>query len=216
MNIIILGPQGSGKGTQAKLLAKKLNLFYFESGKFLRELAKTNKSIDERINKRGELMPDEEMFSLFSNYLNEKASTASNMILDGYPRSIKQYELLEDWLKQRNAKIDKAILLEISEKESIRRLSARRRCEKCGQIYNLITNPPPSEGCPCGGDLVQREDDRQKAIIKRLAAYNEVTKPLVERLENQGILERVNGERPIKTIFEDMLSRLGGNEDDDD
>lgn len=211
MNIIILGPQGSGKGTQTKLLAKKLNLYYFESGKFLRGLAKTDKTIDERINKKGELLPDEEVFSLVSDYLNEKIPAANNLIMDGYPRSIRQYELLEDWLKQRGAKIDKAILLEISEKESIRRLSARRMCEKCGQIYNLITNPPPEKGCSCGGNLIQREDDTRKSVIKRLAAYNKVTKPLVEQLENQGILERVDGERPIKTIFEDILSRLGRN-----
>ncbi|RLC32886.1 adenylate kinase [Candidatus Woesebacteria bacterium] len=211
MNIIILGPQGSGKGTQAKLLAKKLDLLLFETGKFLRELAKTDKSIDERINKRGELLPDEEVFSLVSNHLNEKAPTAKNILLDGYPRSVKQYELLEDWLKQKDAKIDKAILLEISEKESIRRLSARRTCNKCGQIYNLITNLPPADGCPCGGSLTQREDDMPESIKKRLAAYNKVTKPLVKRLESQGILEKVDGERPIETIFKDILSRTGEN-----
>jgi adenylate kinase len=209
MNIIILGPQGSGKGTQARLLAKRLNLFYFESGKFLREIAKTNPTIDEMINKKGKLVPDEETFSLASKFLEEKVPNLQNMILDGYPRSIKQLELMEDWLKERNSKIDKAIFLEVSRETSIKRLSARRICEKCGKLYNLVTNPPPEGGCPCGGKLIQREDDKEKAIKQRLSEYERATKPLVKLLETKGILEKVDGERKIQVIFEDILSRLG-------
>lgn len=208
MNIIIFGPQGSGKGTQAELLAKKLNLFYFESGKFLREVAKTDPSIDERINKKGELVPDEETFLLVSKFWEEKVPDGQNMIIDGYPRSVRQLELFEEWLKERGSKIDKAILLEVSRGTSTKRLSARRTCEKCGKVYNLITNPPPKDGCPCGGELIQREDDKPEQIEKRLSKYDEMTKPMIGILEKQGILERVDGERKIEVISEDIISRL--------
>jgi len=210
MKIIIFGPQGSGKGTQAKLVSEKFNLFYFQSGEFLREKAKTDARINEIINKRGEMIPDEEMFSLFKNYLTEKLSNLDNFVLDGYPRSLKQYELLSSWLKEKGEKIDIAILLSISDEESVKRLSARVVCEKCGTNYNLITNPPPGGKCSCGGNLVQRPDDTPESIRKRLAAYHTVTSPLIEVLKKEGILVEVDGERPIEVIFEDIIKIISG------
>lgn len=210
MNIIILGPQASGKGTQARLLSGKLGLFYFESGSFLREKAKSNPRIDEIINKRGQLLPDEETFNLVRDFLKEKVPTLNNFILDGYPRSLKQYQLLADWLYKEGKKIDLAILLTISDKEAVRRLSARVVCERCGTVYNLITNPPPDGKCKCGGNLVQRPDDKPEAIEKRLQAYHEVTVPLTNVLKKEGILVEVDGERPIKVISTDLLKIVAG------
>ncbi len=212
MNIVILGPLGSGKGTQARLIAEKLNLFYFESGRFLRQLAKNDSSIDERINKKGELLPDEEMFSLLAKHIEDNNPTRENLLLEGYPRSVKQYELLKEWLAEKSQQIDKAIFLEISEKESIRRTSARKIDRKTGKIYNLITNPPGSDVDT--SNLHQRPDDKPEAIKKRLGWFKDSVLPLVDVFEKEGILERVDGERPIKTIFEDILSKLEGNEDE--
>lgn len=211
MNILVLGALGSGKGTQARLIAEKLNLFYFESGKFLRELAKSDSSIDERINKKGELLPDEEIFSLLTKHIEDKNPTRESLLLEGYPRSIKQYELLKEWLAEKSQQIDLAIFLEISEKESIRRTSARKIDKKTGKIYNLITNPPSSDVDP--NDLYQRPDDKPEAIKKRLDWFKDSVLPLVDVFEKEGILERVNGERPIEIIFKDILSRLEGIED---
>ncbi|MBI2066312.1 nucleoside monophosphate kinase [Candidatus Woesebacteria bacterium] len=210
MNIIILGPQASGKGTQAKLLSEGLGLFYFESGNFLREKAERDPRIDEIINKRGELLPDEETFNLVRDYLKEKVPTLDNFILDGYPRSLKQYQLLIDWLKEEGKKIDLAILLNISDQEAVRRLSARVVCEKCGSVYNLITNPPPGGKCQCGGNLTQRPDDRPEAIEKRLQTYHATTAPLIEVLKKDGILVEVDGERPIAVISDDLLKIVAG------
>ena len=210
MNVLILGPQGSGKGTQVKLLSEKLGLFSFESGNFLREKAKSDPRIDEIINKRGELLPDEETFSLVRDYLKEKVPTLDNFILDGYPRSLKQYQLLVDWLKEEGKKIDLAILLNISDKEAVRRLSARVVCEKCGTVYNLITNPPPGDRCKCGGNLTQRPDDRPEAIEKRLEVYYRVTAPIIELLKKEEILVEVDGERPIETISDELLKIVAG------
>ena len=212
MNIMVLGPLGSGKGTQARLIAKELNLFYFESGKFLRELAKSDSSIDERINKKGELLPDEEMFSLLTKHIEDKNPARENLLLEGYPRSIKQYELLKEWLTEKSQQIDKAIFLEISEKEVMRRTSARRIDRKTGEIYNLITNPPSQDVDT--KNLYQRPDDKPEAIKKRIDWFKDSVLPLVDVLEKEGILEKVNGERPIKIILEDILSRLEGNEDE--
>lgn len=210
MNIIILGPQGSGKGTQARLLSEKLGLFYFESGDFLREKAKTDSRVDEIINKKGELFPDEETFSLVQEFLKEKILTLDNFLLDGYPRSPRQYELLKNWLRQEGKKINLAILLNISDAEGVRRLSARVVCPKCGRVYNLITNPPPGGKCKCGGDPVQRSDDRALAIKRRLELYHETTSPLIEVLKKDGILVEVDGERPIEVILNDLEKIVAG------
>ncbi|MCH7640668.1 nucleoside monophosphate kinase [Patescibacteria group bacterium] len=203
MNIVIFGPQGSGKGTQARLLVDKFGLFHFESGKFLRKLAKKDRHIDEIINKRGKLIEDGKMFSYMSSYLEKKVNT-EGVLLDGYPRSITQYELLKEWLKERGTKVDRAIFLDISEKESVRRLSARRISKKTGKIYNLVTNPPPSDG----GKLIQRPDDKPAAIRKRLALYKQTTEPLIKVFEKEGVLMKIDGERPIDMIFKDIVDRL--------
>lgn len=210
MNVIILGPQGSGKGTQARLLSEKLGLFYFESGDFLRERARADSRIDEIINKKGELLPDEETFTLVRDFLKEKTQNLDGLLLDGYPRSLKQYQFLKDWLTDEGKKIDLAIFLTISDAESIRRLSARVICPKCGTVYNLITNPPPGGKCKCGGDPVQRSDDTPEAIKKRLEQYHETTSPLIEVLKKDGILVEVDGERPIEVILNDLEKIVAG------
>lgn len=206
MNIIILGPQGSGKGTQAKLLADDLDLYYFESGKFSRKLASENPRIDQLINKEGKLIPDDEMFEYVKEELEEKAPNGDGMILDGYPRSIKQYNLLASWLNKKGSDIDYAIFLDISEKETIKRLSARRMDKSTGKIYNLVTNPPPPEVDQEG--LVQREDDKSEIIKERLEQYRKQTKPLIDLLRKEGVLMEVDGERPIQTIFEDIVGKI--------
>lgn len=208
MNLIILGPQGSGKGTQAKLLAKELDLYYFESGDFLRKLAKKDERIDRIINEEGRLLPDEETFEFVKEELDKNVPEGDGMILDGYPRTVKQYRLLGTWLSERDEDIDHAILLDISEKESIRRLSARRKDEETGKVYNLLTNPPGPE--VDRDRLTQREDDKPEAIKTRLRQYKEQTKPLVGYLRKMGILMEVDGERTIETIFKDIVGRLKG------
>lgn len=208
MNISILGQQGSGKGTQARLLEQE-GFFNFQVGDYLRELAKKDARVSKIINSKGVLMPDKEMFELVTEYLKKNLKKLDNFVLDGYPRTVKQYELLKIWLKAKGAEIDRAVFLDISDEESIKRLSARRICVKCGTIYNLITKPPPPEGCVCGGKLSQRIDDKPKVIKKRLAVYKETTKPLIRLLKKEGLLVKVNAERKAGVIFEDIKRRLG-------
>lgn len=208
MNIIILGPQGSGKGTQAELISDKFNLFYLDMGKFLRGEALKNPLVDKIINERGKLLPDGIVFSLMSEYVAPKVPTRDGILFDGYPRSPAQYELLKQWLGEKGRKVDRAIILEVSEQVSIKRLSARRICEKCGTIYNLITNPPPEGICKCGGSLYQRKDDEPQAIKERLSAYRKTTEPLIRVLAKEKVLTKLNGERPIDEIFADIVKML--------
>lgn len=208
MNILIIGPQGSGKGTQAKLLAEKKDLFLVESGAILREAALKNPAIDEVINKKGQLLPDEETFSLIKGWVEAGANDLNDLLFDGFPRSTVQYDLLKEWFHEKGIKLDKVFLLEISKEETIRRLSSRLTCDKCGRVYNTITNPPPAGGCECGGALSQRQDDTPQAIETRLSFYDRITTGLVEQLDKEGILVRINGERPIEVISQEILSYL--------
>lgn len=209
MNILLMGPQGSGKGTQAKLLVSEFGLYYIEAGEILREAAKSDPTIDHIINKEGKLLPDDITFRLVSDKVEREKPERDEILFDGFPRSIAQYELLSDWLAQVDKKIDLAILIEISEEESVKRLSGRRFDPATGKIYNLVTQPP-------GPDvdintLVQREDDKPDAIRERLKEYRQITEPLVERLDAAGILKTVGGERPIEIIYEE-IARVVKNE----
>jgi len=209
MNIIIFGPQASGKGTQAQILAQKLGLFYLSTGDLFRKLSKTDSKVKKLVEK-GELPSDELAFSLLKNFVESQHHSFSNIIFDGFPRNVNQYQILKKWLLKNKSKIDYAILLDISDKEAVRRLSARRNCSNCKEIFNLITNPSKDLGIcdKCGGKLVQREDDKPEAIEKRLSLYRNVTKPLIQIFQKEGILKKIDGEQSIENISKDLISFL--------
>lgn len=208
MNIVILGPQGSGKGTQAKLISKKLGLKRIEAGALVRREAKKDKEVWETMNVKGKLIPAKQIFEFIKREVESSGNLVRNVLFDGYPRSLKQYKYFKNWLDETGSKLNFVILLRISEEESIKRLSARRSCLECGTVYNLLTNPPMNENCKCGGALVHREDDMPEAIRKRLEEYKEKTKPVVEEFRKEGLLLEIDGERPIDVIFEDILKKL--------
>ncbi len=200
MNILMLGPQGSGKGTQARLLSKKFGFFYFENGAFLRDLAKTNEVVRNIID-FGKLVADQEMSSYIQAFFDAKGSY-DNIIFDGFPRTSEQYEFFRKWLKDKGVKLDLAFVLKIRPEETVRRLSARRQDPTTGKIYNLITDLPPA-----GVDekkLIQREDDKPEAIKMRLKIYDELTVPLIDKLKENSRVVEVNGERPIDEIQADL------------
>jgi len=206
MNIIIIGPQGSGKGTQAELIAEHYDLLHIESGEILRDLAKSNKRIDKMVDS-GAIVPDKETLKYISNYINERKWGYDNIIFDGYPRKRSQYKLLTSWLEKKGMQIDLVIYLEIDDKEAVRRLSARRVCEKCGEVYNLITKPPKNKlKCRCGGKLIQRDDDEPRIIQKRLGTFHKRTEPILKLIKKDGTLFKVDGERPIEVIFDEIVS----------
>ena len=204
MIILILGPQGSGKGTQARLLCEKFNFYYFEAGDFLRDLSLRNENV-KKILSSGVLVPDAEMSSYVTSFLDSKG-LYDDIVFDGFPRTSEQYQVLKSWLLQKKISLDLVIVLKISEKETIRRLSARRMDPSTGKIYNLITDPPP--GNVDRNTLVQRNDDKPEAIKKRLGWYRDRVLPLIEKLKKESKVYEIDGERPIEVIQKDLVTLL--------
>lgn len=204
MNIIILGAPASGKGTQAEMLAKKFNLYHLQTGAIVRELKKTDKRI-RKIVDSGKLIPEQEMTMHVIDFLGKEHKNLKDILFEGFPRFISQYKALDNFLKNKGDDVDAIISLDISKKEAIKRISSRRTCEKCGEVYNLVTNPPPGGNCKCGGKLIQRKDDNEKSVEVRFNYYRDNTKKLINFLDKKGLLTRVDGERPINIIFEDLV-----------
>jgi adenylate kinase len=209
MNLIMLGPQGSGKGTQAKKIAQKYGLIHISTGDIFRENIKNKtelgKKIEELINK-GQLVSD----NLTNQIVKETLSKMTEgYILDGYPRNIEQAKFL-----YKIAKIDMVIDLEISDDEAILRIASRRMCEKCKEGYNTISIKPKVEGVcdKCGGKLIQRDDDKPESVKRRLDAYHNLTTPLQDYYRNEGILIEVDGTPSIDEVFEDVVEEIENNE----
>jgi len=200
MNILLIGPQGSGKGTQARLLTEKYGFYYFESGEFLRKIAEKNEDLKKSL-AEGKLVPDREMTSYLTAFLDER-NLYDNIIFDGFPRTVDQYEFLKSWLADKKVCLDLVIVLTISENESIKRLSARRLDPTTGKIYNLVTEPSPA-----GVDeskLIQRDDDKPEAIRKRLTLYHEKTEPLITELKKDTKVVEIDGERLVGVIAKEI------------
>lgn len=207
MNIILLGSPGSGKGTQAEKIAKEFGLYHFQTGDLSRELSKKNKRIREIVNS-GKLIPEQEMTMYVISYLSKKRAEMKDILFEGFPRFISQYEALESFLQTKGDDIDVVISLDISEKEAVRRISSRRTCKECGSIYNLVTNPPPDGKCRCKGKLLQRDDDKPESIRVRFEYYKKNTKRLINFLDKKGKLIKIDGERPVDVVFEDIVLHI--------
>jgi len=201
MNILIIGPQGSGKGTQARILVEKFNLYYFESGAYLRKMAETHPELKKLLSE-GKLVPDKEFTSYLAAYLDNQ-NLYDNILFDGFPRTLSQYEFFKNWLKDKEVSLDLTIVLQISEEETLRRLTARRQDPASGKIYNLVTEPPPTDIDT--SKLIQRDDDKPDAIKKRLELFKEQTEPLITRLKDESEVIEVDGERPVKVIADDLV-----------
>lgn len=207
MNLLIIGVQGSGKGTQGKLLAKKLNIPHISTGDLCRgtdEKTKLGKKVREYMDK-GELVPIELMTELLKKRLEED-DTKKGIVLEGYPRFIDQAKLLEGFLT-----LDYVLFIKISDKEALMRISGRKVCKKCGAIYNIYTSPKPKDPdiCDkCKSKLYQRKDENVEAVKKRISIFHSETLPLIEYYRNKGILIEVNGEKPIEKVHEEILKKV--------
>ncbi|MDZ7262742.1 MAG: adenylate kinase [candidate division KSB1 bacterium] len=204
MSVILLGAPGTGKGTQATLLAEKYNLPWISTGDILRDAVKRGTELGQQARQfmdSGRLVPDEIMIALVQERLGE-ADCGKGFILDGFPRTVLQAQALDQYLEAKNKSIKVVICLEVGREKLVQRLTSRRVCRSCGADYNLITNPPPANGrCRvCGGEIYQRTDDREETIAKRLQVYEEQTRPLKEYYQKQGKLEIVAGEGSVKDV----------------
>jgi adenylate kinase len=205
MNLILLGTPGVGKGTQAQLIEKKHHIPQISTGDILRAEIKKESDLGRKVQAlmaRGELVSDEIMLEIIKYRLNEP-DCKQGFILDGFPRTLQQARSLDILLQELSKKNIKAISIIVPEPEIIKRLSSRRVCVKCGKTYNLHLNPPPDDAkCRvCGGEIIQRDDDKEVTIRKRLAIYMEKTAPLISYYEEKGNLFEVDGMQTVEKVF---------------
>jgi len=203
--LVFLGPPGAGKGTQAKLLSQRMEFLHLSTGDLLREAVKNQTPLGKKAKEymdRGELVPDE----LIVQLIEETMPKDGNVILDGFPRTVNQALALEEMLKGKGEKISKVLFFDVADEVIIDRLSGRRVCSKCGAVYHVKYNPPKIEGlCDlCGGSLVQRDDDREEVVKKRLEVYRKQTQPLIEFYQDRGIIYRLDAEKGVEELFEEV------------
>lgn len=206
-HIVILGPQGAGKGTQAQLIAKQFNIPAVSTGEIYRQEIDKQTDLGKMaisfIN-QGKLAPDELTNDLVRLRL-QQADCQNGFVLDGYPRNAVQLGAMETM-----AKLNNVLEIDISDEEAVKRLGGRRACSACGRIFHLIFKPAKKEGIcdDCNSALIRRGDDEPEAIRERLKIYHQDTEPLLGFYQGKGILHKINGEQSIEKVFEDILKVL--------
>ena len=218
MNLVLLGPPGAGKGTQAVRLAKEYSIPQISTGDILRKAVKEKTDMGVKAKgymNSGNLVPDEIVVGIIKERLAED-DCKSGFILDGFPRTLVQAEKLGEMLETEGNGIDKAINIDVEDSVLIKRLSGRRTCKKCGANYHIIFDPPTNEGIcnKCNSELFQRDDDEEDTIVSRLEVYERQTSPLIEYYDNKGILVTIQGNSPMDKIFSDMCHAIEENRSD--
>jgi adenylate kinase len=213
MNIIMLGPPGAGKGTQAKMMVENLGIPQISTGDMLRAAVKEGTELGRKAKEYmdgGKLVPDDVVIGIVKERLAQ-SDCDRGFILDGFPRTIPQAEALDKVLGELGKRIEYVINVAVPNKELLTRLTGRRTCRKCGAMYHLVFNPPKKEGVcdKCGGELYQRDDDKEDTIRQRLKVYEDQTSPLIEYYRKKGVLYDVDGTGSIPEIFQEILKVLG-------
>ncbi len=212
MNLVLLGPPGSGKGTLAKLLSSELKIPHISTGDILREEAKLGTFLGKKVKpfmEKGELVPDQIILEVMKERIR-KPDGQKGFLLDGFPRTIPQALGIDEMLKELTKSIDWVLKLEVSEDGVLKRLGGRWICSGCGAFFNLYTKPPQKDLiCDfCGSKLYQRPDDAPEVILNRLKVYKEETLPIEEYYDKQGKLRKVNGELAPDSILKNVLDIL--------
>jgi adenylate kinase len=213
MRIVLLGAPGAGKGTQAKKLIEKYGMPQISTGDLLRAAVKEGSKLGieaKGFMDRGELVPDAVVLGMVEERL-KKDDCKKGFILDGFPRNTAQAKALDDMLKTLGMPIDAALSVDVPFEDLMKRLTGRRTCKECGQMYNIYFSPSSKEGIcdKCGAALYQRDDDKEETIKKRLDVYNVQTAPLMDYYKSKGILKSVSGTGSIDEIFGRVLAELG-------
>jgi adenylate kinase len=216
MRLIIFGPPGAGKGTQASRISSRHGLLHISTGDMLRAAVREGSQLG-RLAKsymdKGELVPDDVVIGIIKDRIM-KADSKDGFMLDGFPRTIPQAQALDKMLGEEGLKIGAVISIEVDDEEVVKRISGRRVCEKCGAMYHIIFDPPKNSGyCDkCDGKLYQRDDDSEDVVRNRLRVYRKQTEPLKEYYEKTGILKGVRGRGTVEEVFseiERILKKLG-------
>ena len=212
MFLVIFGPPGSGKGTQAKEISELYNIKQITTGDIFRSHMKKETALGKKAKEyvnRGLLVPDEIINAIVEEEM-KKDVYKKGFVIDGYPRTLNQVNFLGNLLKKRNIRLNAVINLVVGEEEIVRRLSSRRMCSSCQSIFNLVFNPPKKNGvCDnCGGKIIQRDDDKGNVIKERLKVYERQTHDVLKHYKKKGMLTDVDGEQGAEKVFEDIRQIL--------
>lgn len=211
MRVILLGPQGAGKGTQAQRLADEVGATHISTGDIVRAEIKSGSDLGKKVqdyNDRGELVPDEIIVEMAKPHLDD----ADAWLLDGFPRNKSQARALDDALDDIGEQLDAVVALEAPDDALVERLSGRRQSQATGKIYHVDHDPPPEDGDD-PGPFIQRDDDAEEAIRRRLEIYHEQTEPLKDYYADRDLLVAVDAEQEIPKVTEDILAAVGRGED---
>jgi adenylate kinase len=212
MDVILLGPPGSGKGTQAQKLGERYHIPQISTGDILRGAVKERTPLGVEAQgymDQGRLVPDEVVVGIVRERLMA-SDCNGGFILDGFPRTLPQAEALDVTLQEMKREIDHVISIEVDNEELLGRLTGRRTCRTCGTMYHLMFNPPKKDGIcdKCGGELYQRDDDQEATIRARLQVYEEQTAPLIAYYRNKGLLRTIDGVGEIEEIFREIVKAI--------
>lgn len=213
MRIILLGPPGSGKGTQASALEARESIPHIASGDLLRANVRDHTELGRRAKPymdRGELVPDDLILDMMAERLSEP-DARQGYVLDGFPRTVAQAEALAERLEQLGAQLDAVVYLNVPEAEILRRLSGRRTCPSCNAIYHVDTMPPRRAGVcdKCGTALIQRDDERPEVVRNRLEVYAEQTQPLLDYYRQRGLLREIDGMIGVENVLREIGAIVG-------
>ncbi|MDU1414760.1 MAG: adenylate kinase [Clostridium sp.] len=219
MNIILLGPPGAGKGTQAKSISNKYSIPHISTGDIFRFNISNGTPLGIKAKgyiDKGHLVPDELTIDLIKDRLKQD-DCQNGFLLDGFPRTVNQAEALETLLKDMETKLDTALLIDVPKSFIIDRMTGRRVCTTCGASYHVKYNPTNVEGIcnVCGNDVIQRADDNEATVSERLEVYDAQTQPLIKFYREKNLLSEVDGTKAIENVFEDIVGILGAIDSDE-
>ncbi len=211
MNIVLFGAPGAGKGTQSALLVERLGMFQISTGDLFRAAIKNKTTLGiqaQQYMDKGQLVPDSVVIGMVDEVLDKNLN--KSFILDGFPRTVAQAEALGQILSKRKMDIGKAIFLEVPKEELLSRLTGRRVCKSCGAVFHIKSKPTKTDGVcdSCGGEVIQRNDDKEDVIATRLTAYEENTYPLKNYYKEQGRFAEVNGWQDTEKVFSKIKDLL--------
>jgi len=212
VRVVLVGPPGAGKGTQAQFVASHLSIPKISTGDIFRDNVSHGTALGRRAQaymERGDLVPDEVTIAMVSSRLQEDDAQVG-FLLDGFPRNVPQAETLKKLLAEWDARLDIVLELVVDDDEVVRRLSGRRTCRKCGRIWHVVFDPPARQGIcdECGGELFQRDDDQEETIRHRLDVYQKQTRPLIAFYADEGTLLGIDATGPVEEITDRAMSAL--------
>lgn len=215
MKIVLLGPPGAGKGTQAKSISNKYSIPHISTGDIFRKNISENTPLGVEAKgymDKGLLVPDEVTINMVKDRLQQQ-DCKNGYLLDGFPRTVAQAEALNEFLVEKNEQLDTALSITVPNEFILERMTGRRVCPSCGASYHVKFNPPQSEGkCDlCGTEVVQRKDDTVETVKERLEVYEKETRPLIDFYSNKNLLSEVDGTKTINEVFTGICNILGKN-----